>query len=201
MTEQQKTEQQETEQQKTEQQETEQQETEQQKTGQQKTEQQEFQIKIQTFRYTYSNEFSKELEYFSKIHRYDERKQFKEEWFKWTSQENIQKLIEKEKKTSKEQGYSGDIMDKMFKSARYYYRKKDNKNYEKEEKKKEDKQFMGLSKKMMKIMDEHINSTIEEHIDKTISKINPKEAFEYLWNASSIGPTTMVSASMKITLS
>jgi hypothetical protein len=144
----------------------------------QKTEQ----IKLQTYRFTYSNEFTKELEYFSKIHKYDDRKTFKEEWTKWIQEENIKNLIEIEKQKSINENYQGDMMDKIFKSVRYYYRKKKETNKEKE--KEENENFTGLSKELLKLMDEHIYEIIRIHLDKTIniSKINPALAFDEFCN-------------------
>jgi len=139
------------------------------------------QIKLQTFRFIYSNDFIKELEYFSKIHQYDDRKKFKEAWIEWIKEEDINKMIEMEKQNSIDQGYKGDIMDKMFKSTRYYYRKKNNKkNKETNEDINDEKNFPGLSKDMMRLMDSHINMIIKKYIDKesSVSKINPALAFE-----------------------
>jgi len=142
------------------------------------------QIKLQTFRYIYSDEFIKELEYFSKIHQYDERKKFKKEYQFWIEEENIKQLIENEKRRSEEEGYKGDFMDKIFKSTRYYYRKKKNQVEKEEINKKEEKNFMGLSKNMMRTMDQHIYNIIQKHIDKTMamSKINPAKAFDDFCN-------------------
>lgn len=141
------------------------------------------QIKLQTYRFTYSNDFTKELEYFSKIHKYDDRKTFKEEWTKWIQEENIKNLIEIEKQTSINENYQGDIMDKIFKSARYYYRKK-KENMQEEEQKQKNENFRGLSKEILKQMDNHIHQMIKTHLDKTIniSKINPAFAFDEFCN-------------------
>lgn len=137
------------------------------------------QIKLKTYRYTYSNEFIKELEYFSKIHKYDDRKTFKEEWSKWINEENIQYLIEIEKQKILNNGYEGDIMDKIFKSARYYFRKKKENENKTMRENNEKEEFTGLSKKMIQLMNDHINNIIRENIDETknISKINPSKAY------------------------
>jgi len=143
-------------------------------------------IKLQTYRFTYSNEFTKELEYFSKIHKYDDRKTFKEEWNKWIQEENIKNLMEIEKEKSMNENYKGDIMDKIFKSARYYYRKKKEQEPElkPEIESEEEETFIGLSKEILKIMDDHIRKMIIHHLDETtkISKINPATAFDDFCN-------------------
>ena len=73
-------------------------------------------------------------------------------------------------------------MDKMFKSVRYYYRKKNKESKEenRNDETNEEKNFAGLSKDMMKLMDEHINIVINKYIDikKTVSLVNPGKAFD-----------------------
>ena len=59
---------------------------------------------------------------FSKIHQYDDRKEFKSAWVTW-AEENAE-LIEEETRRLQDLNYNGDINDKMFRSARYYFRKK-----------------------------------------------------------------------------
>ena len=81
-------------------------------------------IEIQTFRFTFTDEFNKELFIFAKVHQHDERKEFKESWKNWIEEEDIKPLINIELKQLREKGFEGDAMDKMFKSARYYFRKK-----------------------------------------------------------------------------
>ena len=74
------------------------------------------------YRYKFTEELTAELFKFSKIHQYDHRKDFKEAWAIWL--ENNEYLVETEIRRLKNFGYIGDIRDKMFKSARYYLRKK-----------------------------------------------------------------------------
>jgi hypothetical protein len=65
-----------------------------------------------------------ELSRFSKVHQYDDRQTYKSEWQKWTSQYDIAEAMEVERRSLQENGYTGDIDDKMFKAGRYYFRKK-----------------------------------------------------------------------------
>jgi hypothetical protein len=81
-------------------------------------------IHIQTFHFGFSELITEQFAYFATLHRYDERKVFKENWEKWISEEEIAKLISEETELLRANGYAGDILDKMFKSVRYYYRKK-----------------------------------------------------------------------------
>jgi hypothetical protein len=77
---------------------------------------------IQTFRHDFGEKFMEELKQFAIIHKYDDRKVFKQAWIDWTEQKSVQ--IAQEVEQLKNSGYKGDVLDKMFKSARYYFRKK-----------------------------------------------------------------------------
>jgi hypothetical protein len=148
-------------------------------------------IQFETSRFIYSDDFSKEIEYFSKLHQYDDRKTFKEMWLKWIEEESIKGLINEEMERCTKNGYNGDIMDKMYKSARYYYRKKEMKCFNREDQNKNDDNestsetnYSGLSKEMIKQMDlhiyEHINSNMEKSKNNTLllSKVRPANAFD-----------------------
>jgi hypothetical protein len=107
------------------------------------------------YRYKFSEVFVEELYKFSKIHQYEERKYFKESWNIWT--EENKELIECEMKRLKILGYDGDINDKMYKSARYYFRKKST------EKKapRERRDYVSNSKELRDAMDYHISNNIK----------------------------------------
>ena len=140
---------------------------------------------LQTYRFVFSNEIIDILSTFAKIHEHDDRKTFKEEWETWSSDEQIKSLINEEIKRLKNSGYQGDVIDKMFKSARYYYRskpliKEKNINHQR-------KPYEHISKEIMEKIDAHIysqinkNAQIEKHSkeEKKISKISPGESFEH----------------------
>ena len=74
------------------------------------------------YRYKFTPEFMVELESFSKIHKYDLRPVYKEEWGKW--KKNNKLLIDNETRYMEELGYKGNIEDKMYKAGRYYFRTK-----------------------------------------------------------------------------
>ena len=77
---------------------------------------------MKIYRYKFTEEFTTELFKFSKIHQYDHRKDFKEAWLVWV--DDNQDIVESENRRLSSLSYTGDINDKMFKSARYYFRKK-----------------------------------------------------------------------------
>lgn len=83
---------------------------------------------ISIFRYKFTQNFMDLLFDFSKIHQYDHRTHFKEAWCEW-SKDN-EEMIRMEINRLNQLNYEGDILDKMFKSARFYFRKKGTKKTE-----------------------------------------------------------------------
>ena len=76
------------------------------------------------YRFKFTEEFMKQMFEFSKIHQYDDRETFKEAWTEWLQENEDAVLSENERLISI--GYTGDISVKMYKSARYYFKKKPN---------------------------------------------------------------------------
>jgi hypothetical protein len=106
------------------------------------------------YRYNFSDTFANQLYKFSKIHQYDDRKSFKDAWNLWTDENS--RYIEDETCRLKRLGYKSDITDKMFKSARYYFRKKDTTKKEPVERK----TYVSIDKTLLEIMDKHILENI-----------------------------------------
>jgi hypothetical protein len=109
---------------------------------------------INIYRYKFTNDFTNELYKFSKIHQYDHRKDFKEAWEIWIDDNT--NLVDDEVRRLTNLGYDGDILDKMFKSARYYFRKK---STEKKEPVKR-RIYVGSQNDLLEAMDDHIKSNI-----------------------------------------
>ena len=105
------------------------------------------------YRFKFDESFAEKLYSFSKIHQFDDRKTYKEEWEKWCEM-NDEIIIYEERRLSS-LGYQGNIKDKMYKSGRYYFRKK---TTEKKEPIKR-RTYTGLSKEILEAMDKHINSS------------------------------------------
>ena len=110
------------------------------------------------FRFKFSQPFIDEMYVFSKVHQYDSRHDFKDAWNDWT--ENNSELISNEKKRLENMNYQGDIMDKMFKSARYYFRKKSTIKKDPSERG----LYVNLDKDLLYAMDEHIKRNISANI-------------------------------------
>jgi hypothetical protein len=114
-------------------------------------------LNVNIYRYKFTEEFTEELYKFSKVHQYDHRKDFKEAWIKWTDDNNLIVLDEINRLTKL--GYNGDILDKMFKSARYYFR---NKSTEKN-KPQTRRTYIGSQKELLDAMDTHILNNINKN--------------------------------------
>ena len=107
------------------------------------------------YRFKFTKDFMEELFTFSKIHQYDERNDFKEAWKIWT--EDNEEIINNEIKYLTDLKYDGDIMDKMFKSARYYFRKKSTEKKDPKQRR----QYISVSRELLDAMDFHIEENIQ----------------------------------------
>jgi hypothetical protein len=74
------------------------------------------------YRYKFDDDFVNDLSRFAKVHQYDTRGDFKDAWNVWIADNDD--IISVEINRLKGLHYDGDVLDKMFKSARYYFRKK-----------------------------------------------------------------------------
>ena len=122
-------------------------------------------LPVVIYRFKFTEEFMEELYRFSKIHQYDDRKDFKEAWKIW-SEEN-ETIINEEMRRLLNLGYDGDVLDKMFKSARYYFRKKSTEKKDPRQRR----QYISVNREILDAMDQHI----DEHIYK--SDYQPKTGF------------------------
>lgn len=124
------------------------------------------QSEVPTFRFNFSAELTKELGYFAKLYKHEDRKEFKEKWKEWI--EDNTEIINEEKKRLENLGYQKDIEDKMYKSVRYYFRKKKNKELAKRRKR------TVVSKKIIQKIVEHIKDK-EYNFDENYT---PQLAYE-----------------------
>jgi len=125
---------------------------------------------INIYRYKFTEYFTNELFKFSKIHQYDHRKDFKEAWNVWFEENN--EIVNDEIRRLTNLGYDGDVEDKMFKSARYYFRKKSTEKKAPTERR----AYVGVRKGLLDAMDEHILSKIDS------KKCKPSESFDDFCN-------------------
>jgi hypothetical protein len=76
------------------------------------------------FHFNPSDECVKAVAGFSEQHRDYKNKQFKLAWDEWIQHPEVSRIIASEIARLSADGYKGDIMSKLYFSARYYFRKK-----------------------------------------------------------------------------
>ena len=138
------------------------------------------------YRHKFASTTIEHMDYFAKLHKDDDRKTFKEAWERWTNNNN--EMIEMEKRLHSESGYKGDVIDKMYKSVRYYYRKKVVSVIENKEQQRRD--YVALDRELLREMNEHVslNKSIKPaiafdnfcEINQELIKIEALRLKEYL---------------------
>ena len=107
------------------------------------------------YRYKLSENIMSAITDFSKIHQYDDRKDYKEAWEMWYDNND---LIDAEVRRLEELGYDGDIKGKMYKAGRYYFRKK---NMNETVEPKERRVYVSMNSDVLEQMDNHIMSKLK----------------------------------------
>lgn len=118
------------------------------------------------FRFKFEDQTIEALHYFAKVHQYDDRHAFKEAWEKWCDENMDIIRTETNRLTSLE--YDGDVVDKMFKSVRYYYRKKSDMKSVTQKRK----TYVGVTSTLIDAMNQHIMVNI------TNKKFKPSNGFD-----------------------
>lgn len=112
-----------------------------------------------TFRYKFSDNIIDIISEFSELHRYDDKEKFNEQWQIIIKIHSDQ--IQNEERRLLNNGYKGDVKDKMYKSARYYFKNKsvsDDKNNNKKKRK----TYVTVGKDILDNMYEHIGENIKK---------------------------------------
>ena len=104
----------------------------------------------QIYRYKFSHQFLQEMLAFVEVHRLDDVSVFNEAWKKWIEEHPAVYLTEHRR--LKNVGYEGDVLLKMYKSARYYFKNKE--ISEKTPKKRRN--YIRIDKSILLMMDIHI---------------------------------------------
>jgi len=118
----------------------------------------------QIYRYQSDVLFNEELSRFVKNNQDADRKDFKQAWIQWREEKD--ELFQIEITKYKELNYQGDIEDKIFKSARYYFRKKllfktNETNKTNVQEIKPTNHYINVNKELLEIMDGYI----QKHVD------------------------------------
>ena len=118
------------------------------------------------YRFKFSNQIVELLDSFSKLHKYTGQKEYKEKWDEWII--DNKEVIDTEVERLVGIGYEGNVKDKMYKSARYYFRKK---SCEKKE---------PANRREYKALDREIIDTMDNHIQRNIGNddYSPANGFE-----------------------
>ena len=138
---------------------------------------------LQQHHFNYSDDFADQLSKFATDHIEYKNMDFKLAWNNWT--EKHATTIQQEIERMKSQGYEGSVEEKMYFSARYYYRKKaireKKESKDQDEKPQKRKKYESSEKQVLLQMSEHIilqisrgNSDINEC---TVSNMTPSNAF------------------------
>ncbi len=107
---------------------------------------------VNIFRFKFTDEIAENIANFSKVHQYDDRKVYKENWEEWLGENND--IISREESRLLELGYDKDVKDKMFKAGRYYFRKKDRVPPVPVKRR----TYVSISHQILNLMDSHITS-------------------------------------------
>lgn len=123
------------------------------------------------FRFKLKDDIVEMINRFAKIHQFDDRKTYKEEWSKWFNENNV--LFEEEISRLTRLGYIGNIEYKMFNAGRYYFRKKKDDRDEKDDPAIEDNQniiktkmprlYISADKNLLDAMDNHIRTSLNDN--------------------------------------
>jgi hypothetical protein len=119
-------------------------------------------INVNIYRYKLSPNILQQLLEFAKLHQYDDRVDFKENWMQWLKEN--EDIINREQERLYSLRYNGDIIDKMFKSARYYLRQKSIQKKEPQSRT----SYICIPKEMLDLMDNFIKNNIH---------LKPKDGF------------------------
>ena len=113
--------------------------------------------KKKVFRFKFRDDTLGPIIHFANVHRFDDRVTFKDAWKEWA--ENNKKLIESETAYLENLGYKGNVEQKMFRSARYYFKNKTREQVQAKERR----PYIRVNPDILEKMDQHIfrNSAVE----------------------------------------
>ena len=106
------------------------------------------------YRFKFTTDVMIYLTSFAKKHQFVDRKTYKESWETWLNDNS--EMVEEECCRLYKLGYEGDVKDKMFKAARYYFRKKSSNKLEPQKRK----NYVTFDHELLNCMDEHIRRNI-----------------------------------------
>jgi len=111
---------------------------------------------ITTYRFKFASNIMGMLTQFAKLHQFDDRKTYKAAWEVWVEENREELNVESERLIGL--NYRGDINDKMYKAARYYFRKKS--GFKKDPKLR--RTYIPVSTDCLEAMDQHVTNHIKD---------------------------------------
>jgi len=133
-----------------------------------------------TYRFKFTQEFDSALAAFSTPFKYNnDRKEFKDAFQRWAAQH--EESVSNETSRLKDLKYEGDILNKMFVSARYYYRKRSSTRSDPKKRR----CYKAVGSSLIQAIDNHITLQLKK---EQTTYYKPSEAFRdfYLRNSSVI---------------
>jgi len=123
--------------------------------------------KTKIFRFKLSEDVMEKITEFAKVHQYDDRHDYKNAWQEWCDEN--EEMVAREIKRLNSLDYNGDVIDKMFKAGRYYFRKKgikssktNNMNIKSDEEPKK-RRYITMNPKVIKLIDLDISNGLDSY--------------------------------------
>ena len=113
------------------------------------------------FRFKLDETVMERITYFAKVHQHDDRHSYKDAWLVWLKANN--ELVEREISRLQQLGYKGDVIDKMFKAGRYYFREKAAAEpvVAKNDVAKKKRDYIVMSSEVIEVMDTHLRKIMK----------------------------------------
>lgn len=128
-------------------------------------------INYTILRFNFTEDITTRIAYFAKLHQFEDRHTYKTNWNHWFEENHL--ILDVEIRRLINNGYEGDVKEKMYKAGRYYFRKKqeevpnaqvmDNTTM----KIKKNSKYTTMNKTVLEEMDNHIISSMRSNRDYT----------------------------------
>jgi hypothetical protein len=79
-------------------------------------------INYTILRFNFTEDIMNRIAYFAKLHQFEDRHAYKTNWNRWCEEQQL--IVDVEIRRLTDNGYEGDVKEKMYKAGRYYFRKK-----------------------------------------------------------------------------
>jgi hypothetical protein len=130
------------------------------------------------FRFDFTSEVGNLLAKFSDEHETEKYNVFQSSWNSWINMEGISDILTKECGRLREEGYTGDVWDKLYKSARYYYKKRGRSNQALNSKTVERSPKIKFSERYLMKLNENIESQLNgNRSDNNVISLSNNDAF------------------------